>query len=316
MNMVNNEIDDVNNICNSTPVTSDHSLLLQKILRLFPHWSFAHALTRGGWHRPGGVVAAEGERITNNVRGWIEKEFGNDLQQLTDRYADAGYIATSLSGKTHYFVAQTGDAAQDFVQLEVEELQEVTDHVMFSSESAPDSIEDLIDPLNVEKLPADLLGAPVYLFRRITPVAEFISGYSTERNKQLANLQRFMHDWDCSSARENGAFCRHWVLSLREHMDAWGEPVAQIKPVNICVNNTASIKIENEQRGIQLARLVNDFDHDIGYPMAWYFFMLTSSKVPYQLAEAIHKDLMGAYDYLPAKDVKVLKDWIAKPYGI
>jgi hypothetical protein len=37
--------------------------------------------------------------------------------------------------------------------------------------------------------------------------------------------------------------------------------------------------------------------------------------VPRQLAEALHADLMGAYEYLPARDLKVLRDWHARPSG-
>jgi len=44
--------------------------------------------------------------------------------------------------------------------------------------------------------------------------------------------------------------------------------------------------------------------------------MLSHREVPHQLAESIHKDQMGAYDYLPARDLKVLRDWSAQPYGI
>jgi hypothetical protein len=34
------------------------------------------------------------------------------------------------------------------------------------------------------------------------------------------------------------------------------------------------------------------------------------------VAEAVLRDQMGAYDYLPAKDLKVLRQWEERPYGI
>ena len=40
------------------------------------------------------------------------------------------------------------------------------------------------------------------------------------------------------------------------------------------------------------------------------------SGVSYQLAESVHADLMGAFDYLPAKDLAVLRDWYNAPYSV
>jgi hypothetical protein len=68
-------------------------------------------------------------------------------------------------------------------------------------------------------------------------------------------------------------------------------------------------------RGAGLANLIHGFDRVVGYPFAWYFHMLTHKPVPHQLAEAVHADLMGAYEYLLARDLKVLRDWHARPYG-
>jgi hypothetical protein len=34
------------------------------------------------------------------------------------------------------------------------------------------------------------------------------------------------------------------------------------------------------------------------------------------LADAVLADLMGAYDYLPARDLKVLPQWEQSPYAV
>jgi len=44
--------------------------------------------------------------------------------------------------------------------------------------------------------------------------------------------------------------------------------------------------------------------------------MLSSHSENYTLAEAVLRDQMGAYDYLPAKDLKVLRQWEERPYGV
>ena len=54
----------------------------------------------------------------------------------------------------------------------------------------------------------------------------------------------------------------------------------------------------------------------LGYPFAWFFHMLTDKRISQRLAEAVHADLMGAYAYLPGRDIKVLQDWYDRPYGV
>jgi hypothetical protein len=305
--------------CASTPVTDGHRLLLQKVARMLPDLDFHHVLTRGGWHRIGGIVDGEGERISHALREWLENMSGGDIQSLFEEYGDAGYVATCLQGKTHYFIAQTGNGAGDFVQLEVEELQEVTDRLLLDENNLPDDMDDLTDPLDVEKLSAEPLGDPLYKLRKVTDIADFLQAmakYAEGKGGRTMNLRRFMDDWEHSSAGENTPFCEHWVLSLREYTDAWGDTVLQAKPITTFSDNPSLMKLNGEHRGSRLAKLIHGFDHQIGYPMAWYFFMLSHREVPHQLAEAIHADQMGAYDYLPARDLKILKDWSAKPYGI
>jgi len=133
--------------CMSTPVSGDHELLLQKLSQDYPELHFSHVLTRGGWHRTGGVLDKDGQRITDSLPVWLETESEGDVNLFIDRYLEAGYIVTRIIGSTHYFVASTGGAASDFVQLEVEELQEIKDHILLESETLPDDIEDIVHPV-------------------------------------------------------------------------------------------------------------------------------------------------------------------------
>ncbi len=312
-------IADLFNTCASTQVESDHSLLLEKLLHVYPELKFIHILSRGGWYRTGGVVDSHGEPVADNLREWVETESEGDVNTLLDHYAESGFIATRLMGKTHYFVAQIGEAAEDFVQLEVEELQEVQDHYLLNEDCLADDIEDIIDPSDTEKLSPEPVAELRYLFRKMTSISDFIHTMTEKmqgKNKAFIPIQRFMQDWDRSSSKDARYFCHHWVLALQEHTDAWGEPIMQAKPVSTYQQTLPIMDVKGDYRGSTLAKLVHGFDHKIGYPMAWYFFMLSHREVPFQLAEAIHKDLMGAYDYLPAKDLKILKDWSETPYGI
>lgn len=306
-------------VCGVTALSQQHQLLLQQLQKVNPQLNFKHVLTRGGWHRTGGVVNTQGERIAASLREWLEAESNGDVNSLIEQHQNSGFIATRLMGKTHYFTAQTGELAEDFVQLEVEELYEVQDHILFGDECFADDIEDIIHPLEVKKLAPELVTLACYRFRRITSIKEFLASMSTHmmnRGSKYISIQRFMQDWQNTSAKEEGPFCNFWVLSLQEYIDAWGESIKQVKPVSTFYNEIPLIKLSSEQRGSRLANLVRKFDQEIGYPMAWYFFMLSHSEVPHQLAAAIHRDLMGAYDYLPVRDLMVLKNWSENPYGI
>lgn len=314
-------IDTLGDVCASTMVSDNHQLLLQKLQRVLPELEFNHVLTRGGWYRPAGIIDNRGSHITHNLREWVEQQSGGDIEQLYEACGDKNYIVTISTGRTHYFVAKTGEKARDFVQLEVEQLQEVQDHLLFEADGElPDNIEEVIDPIDIDKLESVPVAAPRYVFRRITPIAEFtrdMEGYAQDKaDRRSDSLLRFMQDWDRSSAREAGPFCHHWVLSLRSYTDAWNETNLQALPITTYSEEVDHMSLECVDRGAGLARLIHGFDRRIGYPMAWYFFMLSHRQVPYQLAEAIHRDQMGAYDYLPSRDLKILKEWSIKPYGI
>lgn len=323
MSIVNSVIDEISKLCLATPLSSDHQLLLNKLLKLNSNYVFEHVLTRGGWHRTGGVLDAKGTRISFNLGQWLQQQHYIDIADLCDQYVNCRYIATRIMGKTHYFTVQIGSSAQDFIQLEVEELYEVKDYILFNEDHYIDDIEDIIHPVDVEKISAELITSPHYRFRRITYIPEFMLSMSKHimhrghaLGSKFVSTQRFMQDWQKSSADTSRVFCHHWVLSLQEYTDAWGESIKQAKPISTFTGNIPFIKLNNSNHGPKLANLVHSFDKIIGYPMAWYFFMLSHSEVPHQLAAAIHNDLMGAYDYLPVRDMKVLKAWSENPYGI
>jgi hypothetical protein len=44
--------------------------------------------------------------------------------------------------------------------------------------------------------------------------------------------------------------------------------------------------------------------------------MLGQKSGNYALADAVLADQMGAYDYLPPRDLKVLREWESRPYGV
>jgi hypothetical protein len=301
--------------CMESIPESGHVSLLQELQERVPDFAFEPVLTRSGWYRVGGIVAADGSRITDNLAAWVEAESGGDVSALYNKYEHESLFATRLAGKTHYLVAQTGRRAQDFIQLEIEELQEVMNRPLFEADMLPDLIDEIIDPVEYTRLDAKSVSAPRYLFRRVIPIADYLDEMIARADSKLP-VVRFMTDWERSSAGESAVFCKHWVLNFHEYTDGYGEPKFTAKPITTYSGEIPAIADSNVPRGAELANLIHGFDRKIGYPMAWYFFMLTHKQVSHQIAEAIHSDLMGAYAYLPARDMKILQDWYDHGYGV
>lgn len=296
-------------ICHALPEGAGPDALTASIQTLLPGLEVRHAMTRGGWHRLGGVVDLDGARIADHIAEWAQAESGGDIDALMAKVRDLRYFATRLNGQTHYLAVQTGPAARDFIQIEVEEVQEVLDRYLSDPDWYPDSIAELVDPIDFPRLEPEPVGPSRLVFRRLVRVADLMASADAG-----PRVQRFLEDWDRSSAAET-PFCEHWVLSIREYRDRDGDGHLSAKPVPIPAGPVPGLPDGEVARGAKLANQIHGFDRVLGYPFAWYFHMLTNTKVSHKLAEAVHADLMGAYDYLPVRDIRVLRDWYAAPYG-
>lgn len=298
--------------CNRTPTPEGPEEVLAAIQAGVPELSLRYALERSGWHRLGGVLDADYRRIARHIGAWAEAESEGDLELLLDKCADIHGFVTRLEGRTHYLVASTGDRAQDFIQIEIEQLQEVLERPLWDPDWMPDDLEEFIDPMGFPHLEPEPVGAPCLVFRRLLRVADFVASEDAGKD-----IKRFLADWDRSSAAlDGGRFCDHWCLGVREYRDTQGDGHLRAKPVPVGMAEVAELPDEVVDRGATLANLIHGFDRRTGYPFAWFFHMLTHRRVSYGLAEAVHADLMGAFDYLPARDLAVLRDWYNAPYSV
>ena len=298
-------------VCRDLTAGAGMDALLAAIQAERPDLEIRHVMTRTGWHRLGGVVDLEGNRIAHHLGEWAESESGGDVDELLFKLSDVQYFATRLNGRTHYLVAPIGPQARDFIQIEIEELQEVMDRALSDPDWFPESLAEFVDPFEFPRLEPEPIGEPRFLFRRLTHIPDLIGSPDAG-----PKLRRFLDDWDRSSTAESESFCHHWVLAIREYLDRDGEGRMSAKPVSALTGRIPALPDGEVARGARLANQIHGFDREAGYPFAWYFHMLTSRAVSHKLAEAVHADLMGAYDYLPARDLKVLRDWYREPYGL
>lgn len=300
------------------PPRPHHSGLLAAANRLAPGCEFSYALTRGGWYRLGGVIRPDGARLADDLESWAESELeacDGEIEALLDRHAGDGLLATRLSGRTHYFVAPLGTNAADFLQIEVEELQELLDRRLIDPEHLPTDLPELTDPLIPLTVDPQAVARPQYRFRRISDMRQALARQAAPVGGQ-APLARFMAEWNQSSAGSRGHFCKHWIVAVREHQDRYRNTVLSASPISLHSRKLKSFPWHPESRGADLSKQILAFDRAAGYPSAWYFHMVAGALVPRDVAFAIAQDLKAGFRYLPDGDIALLEQWLDSPYAV
>jgi hypothetical protein len=299
--------------CRAIVPAPGHAALLDAVGRVLPGYRFRRTLSRSGWYRLGGVVRDDGTRIADDLRDWAERECGGDAMELVARHADEGLLSTRLEGRTHYLVALLGDGAMNFIQLEVEETQELLDRALFTGDALPDNLDDVVNQIGFDRVEPKPLGPPRYRFSRITSIPEkmddMLGGFGSE-----PSIKRFLSEWDDTSASAGGAFCSHWALRFFPFTDRFGESRLDAKPIPALFGDPMPVPEGGVDGGEKLARFVHSFDRAGGYPMAWYFRLVAGHKRMHRIAEGVLADHASGYAYLPDRDQAVLQRWARDPY--
>jgi hypothetical protein len=295
-----------------------HSALLEIANRIRPGCTFRYALNRGGWYRPGGVIAADGACIAESLGEWAKAELencGGDMHDLVERHADSGLLVTRHTGRTHYFVASYGPSPADFLQLEVEELQEVLDRELIDADNFPEDLQELIEPISPAVLEAQAVAAPRYRFRRLIDMRQTIARVSTTDTRN-AGLSRMLSEWAHSSAAARGHFSDHWIVALREHQDRYRNPVLAVSLVSRHARELKPFHWNIELAGVEMSAQLHAFDRAAGYPSAWYFHLIAGTITPPKIAYAVARDLESGFSYLPDTEVALIKSWVAAPFSV
>jgi hypothetical protein len=305
--------------CALTAVAAGPGALAAEIGRRIPDRPFREVLCRGGWYRLGGVVAADGSRVAERVEEWAEAELARhdgDFTLLAEAFAGSSLNATRLSGRTHYFVSGTGNGAGDFLLLEIEDLQETLAHALFGRDPPPSTLEELVDDDSgrIDPASARPIGLPVYRFRRLSQTADTLNRMWAQTIEPQP-IHRFFADWEASSAGRATTFCGHWVLALREHLDRYRNSVLSARPVPAINGEAPRFAAGQGTSGLALKETLSAFDRQCGYPFAWYFHLLTTRAVPHWVAATVVENSLAGFEYLPQRDLEVLRNWLHKPYG-
>lgn len=301
--------------CAKVPVSNGPGALVKALSVALPDWKFRHAMSRGGWYRLGGIVDASGQRVADSLESWAEKaidERDGEISRLIDDFADQTLYATRLVGQTHYLVASAGEHTDDFLQLEIEDLQEMRVHQLFANE--PGTLEEIVDPRGGAEQPVPL-GLPFYAFRRIQHIGAFLKRMLAQK-PEPAPIHRMLGDWSKSSASGTSAYYNHWVIATREHVDRYHQPVFRAQPIATLAGEAPAFDAAPNSSGLALNEALTHFDREAGYPMAWYFHLLTSKAVPHWVAQSVVEDSLAGFAYLPQRDVDVVRGWLHRPYSV
>lgn len=294
-----------------------HSGLLASAARLSADCAFRFALTRGSWYRPGGLIRADGTRVSDDLERWAEEALSacdGDIAECIERHAAEDLLATRHAGRTHYFVAAYGPGPADFMQLEIEELQEVLDRRLIDPERPPTDLYELTDPQEPLAVDAQPLGRSYYRFRRLTDMRRILAGQPAG-GAGPTPLARFLAEWQASRAAERGHFSDHWILAVREHRDRYQNQVTSAVPVSRHARKLKTFHWYPDKRGVALGDQVRAFDR-AGYPSAWYFHLVAGALTPATVAYGVLSDIDAGYGYLADKDAELLRGWAAAPYSV
>jgi hypothetical protein len=301
--------------CTKVPVSNGPGALVKTLSLALPDWKFRHAISRGGWYRLGGILDEKGQRVADSLESWVENainERDGDFGRLIDDFADQTLYATRLVGQTHYLVASAGEDTDDFLQLEIEDLQEMRVHRLFAND--PGTLEELVDPRGGAD-PLAPVGLPFYTFRRIQHIGAFLKRMLAQK-PEPAPIHRMLDDWTKSSSSNTSAYYNHWVIATREHLDRYHQPVFRAQPIATLAGAAPEFSCAADTAGLKLNEALTHFDREAGYPMAWYFHMLTTKAVPHWVAQSVVEDALAGFAYLPQRDVDVVRGWLHRPYSV
>jgi len=293
-------------------------LLLQKLQQLIPDFPVRLAYTGEEWYRLGGVVDIHGKRIAGDLIEWVERTFiecGQNLQTLIDYTLEQNLIASKQTGKTLCFVVQTGERAEDFTLIEIDKTHEVTDRMLVDENHPPEDLEEFIDPLQPYCIESTGLGHSRYTYRRKTDVKLFMEVIN-EHHPTEHPVQRFMDDWNRSSAGQKYAMSEDWIIRPYRHTGRFGEQIVNVEIINTHKDNLPHMEDFAGKKGVSLSNILTRFDRHAGYPFAWFFYMVKGKQVSTHGAEAVYRDISNDFAYLPERDEAVIRDWIAQPYNV
>lgn len=113
-------------------------------------------------------------------------------------------------------------------------------------------------------------------------------------------------------------FCQHWCLQTRNYTAPNGERYMSAIPRWADADGgleLPGIHPDQDADPIATYKSLSEFDRQLAYPFAWYFYALQGNRVNNGAAYAVIRDLDVAKSLLPPHDERVLLRWYGVLYG-
>lgn len=302
----------------ATPPRPHHHGLLVAANKTISNGTFRYVFTQGGWFRLGGVLSADGCHLATELEVWVDSELekcGNEFDEFLSIFTTLDLLVTRYAGRTHFFVAKYGPGPLDFLQLEVEEQQELLDRKLINTAQPPQDRTSLVEPVSPEKVDANPVGGPVYRFARLVDGRELV-GHRDPKKTKDDPIRRFLEDWSESRAAEKTPLCDHWLISNLECSSPNVNRITSPKLMSVHTRVLKPFQWDSRKIGVAFGDQLRDFDRAAGYPSAWYFHLVARQFVPENLPENLIRDLKRGFAYMAEKDQKLLEKLVAHPYFI
>jgi hypothetical protein len=111
---------------------------------------------------------------------------------------------------------------------------------------------------------------------------------------------RLLADWQASSAGNASDFSKHWLIALREYLDRYQQTQYRTQPIAIYSGKPPAFDLAQGTNALKLQSALQAFNHEAGYPFAWFFHLLTTKAVPHWVAQTVVEDTLNGFAYLPA----------------
>ena len=130
---------------------------------------------------------------------------------------------------------------------------------------------------------------------------------------------RLFQDWAQSSAGAGGArICDHWWMQTGEWTDAKGRKQYSLIPQWAEADgglDLPEISPDWEASPYGVMEQLQQFDNLVGYPFAWYFYMLHGNRIMHSAGGVVANAIKDGLLNLPEYDKKVLVRWKDDQYG-
>ena len=293
------------------------------------------------------VYDVAGEIVAQDLRTWLKDlvaEEGGDFLAAWEKHRSKGYCQPLTTVKPIHFGGYYGAAIDEIAEVKIEHHCDIETRGIFSSWK-PDVLEDFLAPTNLEEV-GEWNGAHVdrckfisvnyisqslkqlaqhefkrrhewaanHVIQRTTDgITEEISALEYDRNfyDVAPAARRFLQDWETSSANSE-MVTKHWVFDVSTYRYDGSETLRIVpRPLHL----PDRIKITDEMSIFGVMDLLDTFDKQAGYKMAWFFHAVYGNRVTpsviREIAEGIEDGLIG----LPQTDKDIVLKWADNGYN-